>query len=77
MCWYGKSFLHRAFDFTAGEYARTNTERWINKINEIKSANSFTEKEDPKHILDVRFAKGEISKAEYEEMKQVLLDEKS
>lgn len=31
-----------------------------------------SEREDPFHILKVRFAKGEISKEEYDEMRKVL-----
>jgi hypothetical protein len=31
--------------------------------------------EDPLHILKMRFAKGEISKEEYQEMKRLLKDE--
>jgi hypothetical protein len=31
--------------------------------------------DDPLHILKIRFAKGEISKEEYQEMKRLLKDE--
>ncbi|VAX08814.1 hypothetical protein MNBD_GAMMA25-682 [hydrothermal vent metagenome] len=34
--------------------------------------NSNTKSETPREILDKRFAQGEISKEEYEEMKQTL-----
>ena len=47
------------------------TDRWINAINLAKEKLQ-KKKENPLEVLQLRFAKGEISKAEYAEMKQVL-----
>jgi hypothetical protein len=48
------------------------TDRWINAINIARKNNEKFEIEDPLKVLLLRFAKGEISKEEYEEMKKVL-----
>jgi len=37
-----------------------------------KNGNKRRKRENPKNILDRRFAKGEISKEEYEEQKQII-----
>jgi hypothetical protein len=39
-------------------------------INKVKDA--VTDKDDPFEILKIRYAKGEITKTEYEEMKKTL-----
>ena len=52
------------------------TDRWINAINLAKEQLN-KETESPLEVLQLRFAKGEISKTEYEEMKKVLEGENS
>ena len=37
-----------------------------------KAANSSSEYTDPLHILKIRFAKGEISSEEYEQMRKII-----
>ncbi len=50
------------------------TDKWLLAINQQIPKNL---QENPLNILQLRFAKGEISREEYEEMKQVLEGEKS
>ena len=53
---------------------KAHTDRWINAINMAKKDKEKSETEDPLKLLQLRLAKGEISKEEYEELKK-LLDE--
>ena len=45
---------------------------FLRRRHEVNQEEEFWDSLKQKHILDVRFAKGEISELEYEEMKQVL-----
>jgi hypothetical protein len=51
--------------------AKSKSERWVNAINLAKAKLGHDET-DPLQLLKIRYAKGEISKTEYEEMKKVL-----
>ena len=59
------------YDF--GQTKSSITDKWLLAINQQIQKNI---QENPLNTLQLRFAKGEISKSEYEEMKQVLKGEK-
>ena len=48
------------------------TDRWINAIKIARKDNEKSETQDPLKLLQLRLAKGEISKQEYEELKKLL-----
>ena len=48
------------------------TDRWVNAINMAKKDKEKSEAEDPLKLLQLRLAKGEISKEEYEELRKIL-----
>ena len=52
---------------------KAQSDRWISAINNAKQKTDLNSKNnDPLHLLQIRYARGEISKAEYEEMKEVI-----
>ncbi len=55
--------------YDSGQTKSSITDKWLLAINQ-QIQKGF--QENPLKLLQLRFAKGEISKAEYEEMKQVL-----
>ena len=70
LCFSGKAsafLIGSGYDFIQSQ--QSETQKWFLAINQ-QIQKGF--QENPLKLLQVRFAKGEISKAEYEEMKQVL-----
>ena len=55
---------------------KAKTDRWVNAIIQAKGKNKHNSK-NPLELLKIRFAKGEITKEQYEEMKKVLEGEPS
>ena len=75
LCFSGKTsafLLGSGYDFIQSQ--QSETQKWFLAINQ-QIPNGF--QENPLKLLQLRFAKGEISKKEYEEMKQGLECEKS
>ena len=70
LCFSGKAsafLIGSGYDFIQSQ--QSETQKWFLAINQ-QIQNGF--QENPLKLLQLRFAKGEISKEEYEEMRQVL-----
>ena len=75
LCFSGKAsafLIGSGYDFIQSQ--QSETQKWFLAINQ-QIHKGF--QDNPLKLLQLRFAKGEISKEEYEEMKQVLEGEKS